>query len=736
MISRVVPPNNPFKNQNLPPIPKGKSMEKWVIFPDSLQNQRFTGYQTRDNKSQNRGAFVIGQNTKMTLAQTPSPRDGTQIIGAEATNDTPIMRAWIYETRDGIQFEIKAYDTFLYYLIMGVTDDYKLLKGGFTSGLEFGYGNISRSTDIAGATIFCNGTDNWYKFTGAYGMYLSDNGIDEITLQGATNLILLYFRPEGTVTINGTEITYTEINGTTLKGCNAVPVGAVSGDIVVQTPTPVDGSYIYQVWGGTYATYLSDNGMNEITVEGSVSLANLGFPTSGTIRFNGTDISYTGLTAQTFTGCSGVPTAPDVGDVLALKPTGSIPGLQNYKSQVAMAHDGRLHARQETKKSVWNYSVLDNPYDFTTVGSSDTNAGSKEVEFGGPIVAFGKLNKTAIAEKNRMVKLLDFIQVGDRVDSPDYKTLVSVDDKGTTLGAVNQKSTFSTPLGLVFTTPDKRMVLLTGITANSQPQYLFLSDPIQQVFQQGIHDDATGICQDNEIWYSFKQDVNSTFNDVEIHGNMLRQTVDNFGRAIPIQWDTPTIGKNVKDYTIVYNPATGKNELHFHSSINSNSYKVISDKVDNSTNGSVPFTTIVRTWEETFGVSERQKRLDYCFVEIKMLQNTELIGTLLYDEDGVSGQSSYTLSGTMTKNEFGSSPFNPFGASAYGWQKIGSNPNEASLQLFRFWLEINPNIPFFNISFQLSGDTENNDFEMIRIGYRLAEVLEDVNLGLKIGINT
>lgn len=735
MIQKYVKPSfatSPFlPSDTTPRQDRDKNVEKWVVFPDDLPNKRFTGYQTRDISSQNRGAFPIGQNVAMTLAQTPTLRTGYEIIGTNAENSTPVTRAWTYETRDGVQFELKAFDTFLYYYIYGVSTDYALLKSGFTADQEFGYGNISRSTDIAGATIFCNGVDSWYKFTGAYATYASDNGSDELTVEGSTTLINRYFRPEGTFILNGTEVTYTELNGNTFKGCSALPVAAV-GDILVQSPTPVDGTYLFQVYGGVYGTYLSDNGANTITVQGSTSLASLGFSASGTIRYKGTDITYAALSGTTFTGCSGVPAAPAVGDVLALKPTATIDNMTNYKSSVIMAHDGRLHARQETKKSVWNYSVLDNPYDFSTVGSSDTNAGAKEVEFGGPIVGFGKLVKTAIALKARMIKLLSYIQVGSRVDSPDYKTLVSVDDKGTSLGATNQKSTFSTPLGLVFITPDKRMVLLTGVTANNEPQYLFLSDPIQQVFQAGVHDEATGICLDNEIWYAFKQDNNSTYNDVVLHGNMLRQTFDNYGRPLPIQWDTPYIGWNVSDFSIVFNPDLGKNELHWHSAINSNSYRVIENKTDDTQ----AYTAIVRTWEETFGVPEKQKKIDYCYVEIEMLENTQIEATLLYDEDGVTAQATYQLNGSLLANSFGTTPFNPFGSSPYGWQQIGSNPGEEGMSLYRFWLEIDPDIEFFNISLQLSGDDENNDFNLIRIGYRLMQVIQEVDLKYKINVTS
>ncbi len=714
----------PFKIYKPPYLPtvedtkqdKDKSLKKWFLFPDSLPSSRFTGYQTRDNKTQNRGAFVIGQNVAMSLAQTPTVRAGVDLIGTDSGDSLQVNRAWVYETRDGVQIELKAFDTKIFYRIQGVMTSFQLLKGGFTANQNWGYGNISTELDATGATNFCNGVDNWFKYTGAFATFAS-NTVDTLTVQGSTSLINQYFRPEGTIIINGVEVTYTELNGNTFEGCSAIPASAV-GDVLTQSPTPIDGSYLFQTWNPIFVEYASDDGMNVITFTGSAA----NFPAAGTIRYKGIDITYAAINGQTFTGCSAVPVAPTVGDILALKPGGTIGNLSGFKSSVIMANNGRLHARQETKKSVWNYSVLDNPYDFSTTGSLDTDAGAKEIEFGGSIVAYGSLLQHAVGFKPRLIKTLDFIQSGTRIDVPDWNVMVSTDDKGTTLGAMNQKSTFSTPLGLVFVTPDKRMVLLTSITANTQPQYLFLSDPIQQVFVNGVHDTGAGICLDNDIWYSFKQNAQSTFNDVVLHGNMLRQTPDNYGRSLPIQWDTPTIGWQVADWTIVFNQTTGLNELHWHSSINSNSYVVTpanKSDLDNS------FTTIVRTWAEIFGYPQQQKKIDYCFVEIEMLENSVVQGTLLYDEDGVTGQYTYNLLGS-SQNSFGTSFFNPFGASPFGYEEIGDSPGSTALTVYRFWLEIDPNISFFNLSFQLGGNTQNNDYNLVRLGYRLFQVYEDV----------
>ncbi len=616
-----------------------RDLRDWKFFPDLLPGGRFRGLENRDDQTQLQGAFVLGQNMKIGSDSLPVTRDGYEVLGTEATNATPIQRAWAFETRDGATFELKAFSTFIYYWLRGYSTDWALLKGGFTPGLEFGYGNIGE-TGGEFNSFFDNGVDPWYQFNGAYATVLSVT-VNTITMsESGTFTSRGFYAGTGTtaVSVAGVERTYSGGEGTaTLTGVSST-VGINPGDIIVQTPRAV---------------------------------------------------SFTA--------------GPAV-------------------SKVITAHDGRLHARSDIKKSVWNYSKLDNPDDWTT-GANDGDGGTKDVEFGGGIVAFGKLNQTILALKNRIIKSLNFVQSGDRVDIPRYTTLIPADDKSTTLGGVTQRSTFATPYGLVFTTPDKRMVLLTGITANEQPQYVILSELIQPIFDRGIHDDAAGICVDNIIWYAFKSDINSSYNDVVIRGDMTRPSIDSLGRSIPIRWDTPTVGWSVKDWTAVYNPDTGKNEVHWHSALNSSSYKVISEKADNTNS----YSCSIRSWAETFGAATRQKLVDRIWVEIRMSENTEVLSTVLYDENGVTGQEEHVLDGDSTRNEFSTAVYNPFGLNPFGSQKFGSEPEAVELPLYRFEIMLKANIRFFNISLQFSTDDPGQNFQIVRFGFRLKELIQETD---------
>src|ERR1035437_143127 len=197
-----------------------ENLQKWVNFPESLVNSlgqggKFTGYQTRYDETQNRGAFVVGQNVKMTQAQTPTLRDGTLQIGTDLLDSYPVKRAWVFETRNGFQYELKAYNTGIYYYLWGVTTDWALLKGGFTPALEFGYGNLGQTADATTSCSFSNGTDGVYRFNGAYAT-ITGGTLNTISIASGTWTALgFYTTNTRSVIINGVEYVYTGGEGTT-----------------------------------------------------------------------------------------------------------------------------------------------------------------------------------------------------------------------------------------------------------------------------------------------------------------------------------------------------------------------------------------------------------------------------------------------------------------------------------------------------------------------------------------
>ena len=383
------------------------------------------------------------------------------------------------------------------------------------------------------------------------------------------------------------------------------------------------------------------------------------------------------------------------------------------KSSLAIAHDGRLHSRSEVKRSVSNYSKIDNPDDWTT-GSTDGDGGAKEIEQGGPITAYAHDESKLYIFKKRMIKTLEYIGTGSRIDVPKYGTIKPTDDKSITVGAIGSKSTFHAPNGIIFTTEDKQLVFLTREENIDYPQLKDISDSIKPTFQKGVHDEASGIVYKSKVYYAYKQDSKSSYNDAVLVFDLIRGI-----------WYPPIIGWNVSDWTIV------NGELHFHSSINSNSYNIIDSKTDEG----LGFSTSLRTWYEDFGLPQIQKTCSYIMLEIYLQENSEVKLTVLYDEDGYSGQEEFTLKGDDKNNRFSSVEYNPFGLNSFGTEVFGSNPDIFGMKKHRYMIELKKNIEFFNIAIQLSTDLPGVNYELLRFGYLLDSYYELPNKKYLKGIN-
>lgn len=593
-------------------------VDKWTIYPDILESKKFIGYNTRDDITELKGGFPIGQNIVFTDGGKPTLRPGYEPVGAENLSaETPITRAWRFERRDGVEIELRSYDDELEYMIDGVMTDWKRLKNGFTVNKKFTFAVLSKATNINSEIRFCNGVEDWYVWTGVYGLVAS-----------------------------------------------------------------------------------FDDTAHTLTLQGTTTLANLGFPASGTVIVNGVEITYTSIATQVFSGCSAM-SGIVAGDICTASPTVES-GLANFKSSVGIAHDGRIHARLETKQSVSDYSKLDNPSDWSA-GATDGDGGAKELEGGGPITAYARDEQKLYIFKKRTIKSLEYTQVGTRVDVPKWATLKPGDDKSTTVGAVGDKSTFHAPNAIIFVTEDKEMLMLKRQEYLDYPQQISLSDPIKPTFLKGVHDDASGIVYKSKIWYAYKQDENSTYNDTVIIYDLIRN-----------RWFTPIIGWNVSDWTVI------NNELHWHSSITPNTYKVIDDKTDNTQ----AFTSVLRTHSEDFGLPNWQKNVGELLLELYMTENTEIQLNILYDEDGYTENVMTTIKGTDTGNIINSQSYNPFGASAFGTEQFGSNANISGMKKYRYIIPLKANNEFYNIALQLTTVGAGMNYELIRYGYRLDDVFK------------
>lgn len=138
------------------------------------------------------------------------------------------------------------------------------------------------------------------------------------------------FKPSGSITISGSVITYTGITGTSFTGCTGGSATLATNQTVANTNSTYAGeTFLIVKVGGSFGTrswlaFKNCNYSNTTTGQPSTTIAagsngaalpqavisvasTVGFPSSGTLVMNalGSNITYTGIIGNTFTGCTG-----------------------------------------------------------------------------------------------------------------------------------------------------------------------------------------------------------------------------------------------------------------------------------------------------------------------------------------------------------------------------------------------------------------------------------------------
>lgn len=711
-----------------------KDVGKWYLFPDLLEGNRFLGYFTKDDITQIRGGFPVAQNILFTASKTPTVRPGSKLVGTPISSQYAVKRAWVFETREGIQIEMKTYGDGIYFMIDGVMNDYQLLEGSYTPNQDFCYAIISKPDSIYSRCNWCNGKEAWRYWTGIYGILKAyDNTAHTITLDrdlstpaslvSGTNVYTtvaswaIITNGSFRITIDGIA---RNVDGINFAGVTSLSDVATKIQTALRAQTGKLETVEYLTNSNQFKITTEDSTASAITVTTTstgtvgtdISGAGIGiaymdcdagngvvtpratntFTSNGSIVINGIKYYYTGVNGKTLTGVSDMGTLT-IDSVVVQAPV-IMSSASVLKSSVCGVFDGRIHARNEAKKSVSLYSRLGDPDDWAP-GSTDGSGGAKEIEQGGPVTAYANDEEKVYIFKNKSITTLKYISSSDKIDVPKYTLIKPANDKSTTVGAIGQKSTFASPNGVIFVTTDKQLIHLKREQFLDYPQQANLAANIRPTFEAGTHDtDSAGIVYKSKVFYAYKQD--STFNNTVI----VHDLVTNL-------WSAPFVGWNVSDWTVV----NGK--LRWHSSVSPDTFELIDDRIDNEQS----FGTVLRSWNETFGTPELQKKCGYALIEIYMKENSVIPATILYDENGYAGQDEFILLGSEKRFQVGGSKYNPFGASAFGDERFGSNADVSGMTKYRFILELKDNIEFYNIALQLSTDTVNCDYELIRFGY-------------------
>jgi len=427
-----------------------------------------------------------------------------------------------------------------------------------------------------------------------------------------------------------------------------------------------------------------------------------GFSTTGTLRFCSTDVTYTGLTATTFTGLSGTPACADNrGVAQAIDPQVNTP-----RGNILLVANNRLFISgvQATPQAVF-FSFYGDATSFVTSslvtdGTAESSGIFNLGEGGGGVTAMIQdEGSTYIFKKTIIYK----VTLSDSFYT--LSPLKPFDGKSQTTGAVNQKSTFAGGNGVFFITPDNQIMNLTRIDGVDYPQILPISDIIKPTVDSLVFASSTGIFWKDKAYISAKTDSNSTANDVVFVYNFRMKA-----------WESPIVGWNVGDFAI-YSNGTDE-DLYFGDSLNPNTFKITEEPVD----GGLGVTANWRSKQYDFGLPESLKEVDSVFVEGYISDNTTLTISLLLDENGNKQIYTTDFLGTETDYLYDSPSYNVFGLQPFGTERFGSNDAFNNRKKFRIYLNKDMRrTPFYSAQLEFASDGENQGWEVTRYGFLVRE---------------
>lgn len=178
-------------------------------------------------------ALVQADNVEFDVKNSIAPRRGTLILGNSSASTTPVQSLHASKALDGREVLIRTASTKIeWYNKDG--DNWEVLDNGYTTGLEFSFVDGMISTDSAVYTYFSNGVNQLNRFRVGFGSILS-NSSTAITLNPVTGFDSaddLGFSTTTNVTINGTEYSWTTINGWEMSGFTGLPTFTVNEGII------------------------------------------------------------------------------------------------------------------------------------------------------------------------------------------------------------------------------------------------------------------------------------------------------------------------------------------------------------------------------------------------------------------------------------------------------------------------------------------------------------------------
>ena len=470
-------------------------------------------------------------------------------------------------------------------------------------------------------------------------------------------------------------------------------------------------SYVY--FGNASDTASRWSGAHTIFTQAATSSATVlfvsdttGFEATGSVIYCGVQIAYTAKTATTFTVVSAhaCDNSKGISQIVDVTTTSA-----NPKGNIYLTANNRLWIAgiASTSQAVYfsQYGVATNFVGANLItDSTDTSPGIFNLGEGGGGVVGMTMDENSIYIFKQSIIYKATLTDSTYVITP----LKTFDGKSQTVGAKNNESIFAGGNGIFFITPDNQIMNLARVENYDYPQSTAISDVIKPTVDSLNFNESVGIVFRDKAYFSVKSDNEVTKNDTVLVWNIKTNS-----------WDSPTVGWNVQTFN-VYNDGTS-DELYAGSSATTNTYKVISTPLDD-------IYSVKASWRSkqfNFGMPQSKKQIDNLFIEGYIAPNTTLTISLLLDENGFNQVFTTDILGTEDDILFGTSDYNVFGLSPFGFERFGSNDDISGKKKFRVYLNKSFRAnPFYTAQLEFASDGENEQWEITNYGFQIKEYTE------------
>jgi len=421
----------------------------------------------------------------------------------------------------------------------------------------------------------------------------------------------------------------------------------------------------YTFWNGAHGT-IKSNTATVITLN-EASAATQGFDaTGGTIRYKGTDYTYSGVSGATLTGLSALPTlVADTG--IAEIPDITTGNTGGALFDIMWVQDGRIWGARTDGILVYYSKVGDGT--LFTAGDNPDDAGSFDIIEGtGPITAGAAFKDYSVIYKKDLAKYYQLVYPTNSTKTRNTDIIRQGDD----LGCAGPDAILSLDDRVYYTSPKGGIRWIGKSESNDGFTFDDFTNVIRPTLKDGIFTGCHMFYFERErvLVSTYKKDSDSSKEDRQITVEFTED--DALVQARPI---------NINDWPMnVFFKYSG--EWYGCSNLEKEIYKLF----DGYTKNGAPALTSVTLKRYSFGNKFTRKRIDYIGVPGRIASGCLLHFSLSYNQDGVLKFLEATL-------EYNEGKFITQGnINVIGQNEIGTNPIGGNLDDIE---ELDPFLVFF-----------------------------------------